>query len=157
MVIGADLALNHGALVGIDGTVLAQYSNGIGMLSGPADLYSIACLFSRNTPANSIVIVDWDRDSGNWRSPTVGCLMTMLASFYGALAMSVRRSTVHYIAPRQVRECLGLEQKAAKSLVHEAAAVLYQIPDFEQDKHGDVLDAWLLAQTWECSKLQFSL
>lgn len=157
MIVGADIALNHGALVTTDGQLLCYYEDGIGMMSGASDLYAIADKLARNTPAGSTVIIEWDRDMGHWRSPTVGVLMTMLAAFYGGIIQATRDCEVHYVTPALVRFCLGLEPTTSKKNMHAAICEQYKREPFMNDRHGDVMDAWILCQSWACAKEQFSL
>lgn len=152
--VGADLALNHGALVTSDGAVLCYYTDGKGMMSGTEDLYAIACLLSRNTPARSVVIIDFDRKMGHWGNPETAILMTMLIGFYGALAQSARHCEVHFVTPSLVRYCLGFPETMTKKDLH---AAIVDRPTFDDDKHGDKLDSWLLCQSWECASKEFQL
>ena len=137
--------------------MLMYYSDGVGMLSTVQDLYDRALQLAAATPRRSIVVIDWDRDQGSWGSANVGVLITMLVSFYGALLLSTRNSRPHYVSPGLVRHCLGLSERAKKKAVHDKARDLWFVPEFSDDAHGDKMDAWLLAQTFYCTKEQFSL
>ena len=158
MLIGADLALNHGSLVDVNGNILCYYEDGKGMMSGSDDLYAIAQLVSRNTPYRATVIIDFDRKMGNWGGVETAILMTMLISFYGALAQVARKCEVHFVTPALVRYCMGHPETMTKKDLHAAIKEQYNMPDgFPNDKHGDLMDAWLLCQAWACASKEFQL
>lgn len=141
-----------------DGAVLCYYEDGKGMVSGTEDLYNTACLLSRNTPLRATVIIDFDRKMGHWGNPETAVLMTMLIGFYGALAKSARRCEVHFVTPSLVRYCLGHPEQMTKKDLHAAVKSAYNMPDgFPNDRHGDIMDAWLLCQSWECASKEFQL
>jgi hypothetical protein len=156
LIVGADLALNHGAIVDINGNLVHEYHDGLGMMSSADMLYARAMQCSAVTPEGCTVVVDWDRNMATWGShPTTGVLITMLLSFYGALCRT-RDCDVHYVTPDLIRYCLGLAPQTIKSDVHEAVKKLAP-PLLKRDSHGDNIDAWLLAYTFVCTKDQFSL
>lgn len=153
MIIGADLALNHGSIVTSAGEVLYCYTNGDGMRSDAKSLALLANVLVSYTPAGSIVAIDWDRKAGQWgggRSPEVAGLITMLVSFYGAVIAERLACQVYYITPALVRRCLGLRADASKSLCH------YNVEDLiptslPNDVNGDNYDAWILTYVYECA------
>lgn len=157
MIVGADIAINHGCLVDETGAVLLYYTDGLGMLSSTAQLYDRAVQLADATPLGATVAIDWDREQGAWGSAGVGILITMLVSFYGALLITTRGARPHYVTPGLVRYCLGLTDRTKKKLVHDKARSLWSVPEFEDDAHGDKLDAWILAQSFYCTKEQFTL
>lgn len=148
MIIGADLALNHGCLVTARGVVLFNYTDGIGMRSRAGDLYDRAKQILSFTPKRATVVIDFDRDMGSWGGkPATALLMTMLVSMYGALAQSSGR-TIIYATPALLRYCVDAPIMSTKKEVH--ALVSTYAPKFAGDTHGDMLDAWLLAHAYQC-------
>lgn len=148
MIIGADIALNHGALVTDTGKVIFNYTDGLGMRSRADDLYQRAQQLLTFTPKRATIVIDFDREMGSWGGkPSVALLMTMLVSMYGALAQNTRR-TVVYATPSLLRYCVGAPLMSSKKEVHDL--VREHAPTFVGDKHGDMLDAWLLAWAYKC-------
>jgi hypothetical protein len=149
LIIGADLAIRHGALVDINGNLLHSYKNELGMMSSFTDLFDIAETSYHATPIGAIIAIDFDRTLGSWnRNPEQGILLTMLVAFYGALCHAT--CDVHYVTPSLVRSCLGLPRTAHKSEVHHAVKDL--VPKgLYKDSKGDNIDSWVLAWTYECS------
>lgn len=147
MIIGADISLRHGALVQSNGNVLFEYTDGCGMDCTIPELYARAQQLLRYTPSRAKVIIDFDRDSGNWGKPSVALLITVLVSMYGALAQNSGR-TVIYATPELIRHCAGLSPYTSKKEVHEH--VRSYAPVYASDKHGDLMDAWLLAHSYQC-------
>jgi hypothetical protein len=68
---------------------------------------------------------------------------------YATLALEMYAVESVFIAPWQVRKCLGLREDTGKSQVHEAADHLF--PDMPPNKWGDIKDAWLLTYVMECA------
>lgn len=155
-IIGADLALNHGSLVTLEGDILYSYTEGHGMRNDAKSLALLAEVLVAHTPAESEVVIDWDRKAGLWgggRSPEVAGLITMLVSFYGAVLSERLNCRVYYVTPALVRDCLGLRSDAAKGLVHYN--VMELVPErLPNDVNGDNYDAWILAFVLECTKLK---
>jgi hypothetical protein len=158
MYVGADIAINHGALVNFDGKTLCVYDDGKGMMSSTEDLWNTACLLSRNTPLKSTVLIDWDRKIGSWGGADTAVLITLQIGFYAALAQTSRKCDVHFVTPSTVRFCLGVDQQLSKKDLHTHAKTIYNMPDgFPNDRHGDLMDAWLLAMSWACAQEQYTL
>lgn len=154
LLLGADLAIKHGALVDINGRVLHLYRDQVGLISNVEELYQVARLCANATPSKSTVCIDWDRNQGSWgNNPTVGVLITLIVGFYGALCR-VKGCDVHYVTPSIIRVCLGLQDQCSKEDVHWN--VRNFCPVFADDPAGDLLDAWLLAYTYTCSKEMWS-
>lgn len=157
MVIGADVAINHAALVNQHGEVLHYFDDGNGMLSTTEQLYEKAVELANATPKSSVVVIDFDRDQGSWGPPKVGILITMQVAFYGALITATRDCQVHYVTPALVRYCLGLPNTTSKKDLHIAVHKMYPDTVYIKDPHGDKMDAWVLAVTYECAREEFSL
>lgn len=154
IVVGADLAIRHGAIVDINGTVLHVYKDQLGLLSNVEELFQTARVAANATPRKCIVCIDWDRNQGHWgNNPTVGVLITMICGMYGTLCR-MKGCDVNYVTPSIIRVCLGLEQMTNKEDVH--FNVRNFAPVFADDPEGDLLDAWLLAYTYVCSKEHWS-
>lgn len=148
--VGADLALNHGAVVDLDGTVYYEWLTDKGLSLSPEELWNRARIIAEACPVYCEVAFDWDRTSGGWgNDPRVGQLITMLVSFTSAILQS-RGCRVLYITPSKLRDCLGFLDSASKVDVH--AAFKSEAPVFENDKHKDKMEAWLLAKVSECSR-----
>jgi hypothetical protein len=144
MVVGADIALTHGALVTLDGRVLHRYYDQPGMSGSVDDWFATAFLAAGKVPLRSIVIVDWDRDIGRWgHNPTIGVLLTMSIAFFVGQCF-IRNCSVHLVTPAMVREALGLDRYCSKETVHGATELLVP-PRLFRDSDGDCHDAWLLA------------
>lgn len=159
MVIGADLAINHGALV-TDNKIVYTYQTGAGMQSSAETLRQRAIVLVDKLPRNCTLAIDWDRTSGSWgKNPLVGTLMTILNISFGVLAIEIKNANVHYITPKVIRECLNLPVRCKKEFVHSSVIV----PNFivthhitgskliKDNLYGDLVDAWLLADTFNCS------
>lgn len=158
VIIGADLALNHGSIVTSEGEVLYYYTTGDGMRSDAKSLALLADVLVSYTPPGSIVAIDWDRKAGLWgggRSPEVAGLITMLVSFYGAVIAERLGCQVYYITPALVRSCLGLRADASKGLVHYNIEELVPA-SLSNDVNGDNYDAWILTHVWHCAKEKHS-
>jgi hypothetical protein len=147
MIIGADISLRHGALVTRSGNILFEYTNGCGMDCGIPELYTRAQELLTYTPRRAKVVIDFDRDSGNWGKPSVAILIAILCSMYGALAQNSGRLVI-YATPELIRHCVGLDPYKSKKEVHEH--VRPYAPQYPVDKNGDKLDAWLLAYCYSC-------
>lgn len=154
MIVGADLAIKHGSLVDLDGNIIYVYKDRDGLISNVDELFEVARLCANATPRKAIVCIDWDRNISSWGdNPQVGTLITMICSFYGALCR-VKGCQVNYVTPNIIRVCLGLEGMCSKADVHWNVRNL--APKFDDDLEGDLLDAWLLAYTYACSKQYWS-
>lgn len=149
MIIGADLALKHGALVDIDGNVIFTYTDRPGLDTTLEDVFQTARIAATATPSRSIIIIDFDRTQGSWSAGSTGTLITLLTGYYTALVRT-KRCLVSYCSPNQVRLCLGCQPFCSKEDVHFAARDY--IPAGLDDPEGDKIDAWLLALTYQCSK-----
>lgn len=154
LIVGADLAIKHGSLVDIHGNILHIYKDQLGLISNVEELFQTARAAANATPRKSVVCIDWDRNQGHWgNNPTIGVLITMIVGFYGALVRT-KGCDVHYVTPSIIRVCLGLQDQCSKEDVH--FNVRNFCPHFEDDPEGDMLDAWLLAWTYKCSKEYWS-
>lgn len=159
MVIGADLALNHGALV-TSRKVLYIYQTGAGMQSSVETLRQRAIVLVNALPRNCVLAIDWDRTSGSWgKNPLVGTLMTILNISFGVLAIERKNAEVHYVTPNVIRNCLGLPARCKKEFVHSSVVVPKFILSFplsgskmiKDHLYGDLIDAWILADTFSCA------
>src|SRR6185369_7639260 len=99
--IGADLALKHGALVDLNGAILHQYKD------RPWDtmeqVFQTARAAANATPSRSLVILDFDRTMGSWGdNPAVGTMLAVISAFYAAL-IRTKKCQVAYCSPNLVR------------------------------------------------------
>lgn len=194
MIIGADLALNHGALVNSQGQIIYEYSTGKGNDSQVGDLYSIALearsaihraiVDSLNIPKvgysglphykqlqGYTVAIDWDRNVGSWgakfdgkgrrrgSTPITAILMTALINQFIAICVDRDNAEIHTVSPSMVRRCLTLGPRVSKDDVHKHCKnqgllpkSIYPLRRSNQEVKGDIIDAYLLAITLECSK-----
>lgn len=148
MIIGCDLALNHGALVTDQGLIIHEYSSGHGNDSQVGQLYSMA-LEARSAIHRAIVesiivptfgyrehrtytiAIDWDRNSGSWgtrfdgkgrrkgSTPITAILMTALINQFIAICVALDNAEVHVVSPSMIRRCLGLGPRVSKEIVHK--------------------------------------
>lgn len=182
MIIGADLALNHGALVNSQGQIIYEYSKGKGNDSQVGDLYSIA-LEARSAIHRAIatsfrsngytIAIDWDRNVGSWgakfdgkgrrrgSTPITAILMTALINQFIAICVDRDNAEIHTVSPSMVRRCLTLGPRVSKDDVHKHCKNRGLLPKSiyplrrsrsNQEVKGDIIDAYLLAITLECSK-----
>lgn len=175
MIIGADLALNHGALVNSQGQIIYEYSSGKGNDSQVGDLYSIALearsAIHRAIVGNYTIAIDWDRNVGSWgakfdgkgrrrgSTPITAILMTALINQFIAICVDRDNAEIHTVSPSMVRRCLTLGPRVSKDDVHKHCKnqgllpkSIYPLRRSNQEVKGDIIDAYLLAITLECSK-----
>lgn len=175
MIIGCDLALNHGALVTDQGLIIHEYSSGHGNDSQVGQLYSMA-LEARSAIHRAIpnkpytIAIDWDRNSGSWgtrfdgkgrrkgSTPITAILMTALINQFIAICVALDNAEVHVVSPSMIRRCLGLGSRVSKEIVHKHCKdngllpkSVYPLRRSNQDVKGDIIDAYLLASTLSCS------
>lgn len=154
LIVGADLAIKHGSIVDINGNILHVYQDQLGLISTVEDLYQTARKAANATPPKSIVCIDWDRNIGHWGdNPTIGVMITMIVGMYGTMCR-IKGCEVNFVTPTIIRVCLGLEEMTSKEDVHFNVRNI--CPLFVNDTDGDLLDAWLLAHTYVCSKGHWS-
>lgn len=181
MIIGADLALNHGALVNSQGQIIYEYSKGKGNDSQVGDLYSIALearsaihraiVANISTNVSYTIAIDWDRNVGSWgakfdgkgrrrgSTPITAILMTALINQFIAICVDRDNAEIHTVSPSMVRRCLTLGPRVSKDDVHKYCKnqgllpkSIYPLRRSNQEVKGDIIDAYLLAITLECSK-----
>lgn len=161
-IIGADLALTHGAIVDAQGEIIYTYHGLGGMNSTIESIYARSREAALTLPEKCIVVIDWDRTISSWgkkkRNGNIGTLLTLVVYGFSIVAREMRQAQVHFVAPSAVRECLGLPATASKDDVHKA---VYSIipqnlrkPKFHSDKdvREDCWDAFLLASTYFCAR-----
>ena len=161
-IVGADLALKHGAIVDQLGKIIFTYENAEGMTSSLDSIYRRCQSAALAVPMDSIVVVDWDRDICSWgqktRNAKVGTLLTLICWGFACLAMEKRKARIHFASPDAVRICLQLPRRASKEEVH--AVTKHLLPrtlrgakfKTTADLRGDCIDAWLLAFTYDCTR-----
>lgn len=163
-VIGADLALRHGALVDAAGNILYYYESPDGMNSSLESIYIRHYQAASMLPKDCIVVCDWDRTIASWggksnkkkgrTNSSVGTLLTLMNYGFGVCSRIMRNAEVQFVAPSAVREALGLPPQTSKEDVHKATRHLwpqeFRKPRFlpTADLRGDCVDAWLLAATY---------
>ena len=163
LVVGADLALRHGALVSAAGEIIYTYTSLDGMDSTLESIYIRIKNIIEALPIESVAVIDWDRTIGSWgkgrSNSNVGTLLTLVNWGVGLLARESRKAQVHFVAPAQVRKALGLPPGTSKRDVHKLTA--HMLPDTlmgtkfhkDADVRGDCKDAFLLARTFDITKL----
>jgi hypothetical protein len=160
-IIGADLALKHGAVVDKEGKIIFVYQSPDGMNSTFESLYQRAKSAALAVPENSIVAVDFDRTCTSWgKNPKVGTLLVILNWSFAVIVRELRNCQVQFVSPSSIRSCLGLSPQTSKRDVHKQTAHL--LPENlrgtkfhkDADVRGDIKDAWLLATTYNCTRLK---
>ncbi len=160
IIYGADIAINHGAIVDEYGTIIYTYETTLGMRSTLEDLYQQADITASMIPHNSIVVIDWDRNISSWDKgkASTGTLLTLVAWTVGLICRRERGIQVSFVSPEIVRKCLGLSTRASKAEVHKAIQNILPKTLLGTKYHknyevrGDCKDAWLLAKTYHMSK-----
>lgn len=157
---GADIAINHGAIVNELGQIIYTYETTLGMRSSLEDLYQQADITASMIPQNSIVVIDWDRNISSWDKGkgSTGTFLTLAAWTVGIICRRERQIQVSFVSPEIVRKCLGLGPKTSKKEVHRAVEKI--LPKYllgtkfhkNYEVRGDCKDAWLLAYTYNLSK-----
>lgn len=162
LIIGADLALNHGALVGSDGSILHVYKQGKGLISTVDELWEMALLLSSYVPLGANVAVDWDRNIGSFGSNSkTATLMTVLIIHFIDILRMQNHSRCTLVAPSQIRAMLKLPLTCKKEVVHnkvtfpeninawkcrkDKVSLPYRAAEPKEIK-GDVKDAYILAR-----------
>lgn len=161
-IIGADLALNHGAIVRADGFILHTYDTGKGLASSIEELYQSAMQISSYIPLGSNVAVDWDRNISAFGGVSkTGTLMTVLIVYFTAILRLQNHCQCTLVAPSQVRKMLKLPLTCKKEIVHAKVTFPPVIAGFKSKKKtvslplractpkelkGDVKDAYILAR-----------
>lgn len=158
-IIGADLALRHGAIVNAVGTIIHTYLSPDGMNSTFESLYQRGKTAALSVPEHSIVALDLDRTCTSWgKNPKVGTLLIILNWSFAVCVRELRSCQVQFVSPSSVRSCLGLSPQTSKRDVHKQTAHL--LPEnlrgtkFHKDPdiRGDIKDAYLLAMTYHCTR-----
>lgn len=157
LIVGADPAINHGAIVDVNGRIIYTYDNGKGMKSSMEDLYQLSMNAASSLPMGCILVMDWDRTVTSWgRDPRVGTLMTIIAVGLGYIARLTRKANVKFVSPSAIRHCLDLPAKASKATVHKAYKDILP-PSLRgkfhksADVRGDCIDAYILCNTYVCT------
>ena len=158
-IVGADLALRHGAIVDAQGNIIFVYLSPDGMNSSVESLYARSFEAAKSLPENCIVVCDWDRTISSWggkkrTNASVGTLLTLVTYGFAIMARLLKQSQVQFVSPSAIREALGLPPQTSKEDVHKFTKniwpVTLQNPKFHphKDIRGDCIDAWLLASTY---------
>lgn len=161
LIIGGDLALLHGACVDEEGRIIFIYQSKDGMKSTFESIYQRALNVALNLPERCVIVFDMDRNMASWgkgkKNSSVGSLLMLITYASGILARERKKADVSFIAPSAIRRCLGLKTTATKEEVH--AAVEEDLPGTLRGKfhsngdvRGDCIDAWILANTYTCTK-----
>lgn len=154
LIVSADLALNHGAVVDEYGKVLYWYGEGKGRLSSFVDLLRIAEAAVDCVPLYSSVAIDYDVRSSSWgKDPVIGTKMIVLGTQFAVLAMERKACEVHLVSPATVRKCLGISVKANKQACWEAVRSYYPptlTKETKGEAKGDALDAWIMCYAFRC-------
>lgn len=163
--VGADLA-THGAIVDSNGKVLYVYEDVINLGYELEDMDKITLHLASFVPLGSNVAVDWDKTTYAWgnftnkaaiiKNAQISSMLTLLAIMFGMHCRYLRKCTIRFITPAQVRQCLGLKRNCDKSEVHKATEHLMP-PTIagkcfpRADVRGDKKDAWILTHVWSCA------
>ena len=158
-IVGADLALRHGAIVDAQGVIIFVYVSPDGMNSSVESIYARSLKAAQALPENCIVVCDWDRTISSWggkkrSNASVGTLLTLMTYGFAIMARLLRQSQVQFVSPAAVREALGFSPQTSKEDIHKQTRNIWpaslQNPKFHphKDVRGDCVDAWLLAATY---------
>lgn len=131
ILLGADIASRHGAIVDSNGALLYGFHDGNGMDSTQEDMWQRARLAAGYVPMRSNVAVDWDVNIGSFGSstpgkkrpfnnPKVGVILTVQVMFFVAFCRLERKAHVQFITPAELRKRLNLPVKMSKEAVHAA-------------------------------------
>lgn len=170
-IVGADLALRHGAIVSAAGEIIHIFQSKDGMDSSLESIRVRAREAALSLPKYCTVVVDWDRDIASWdrkntkgriiqKNAKVGTLLTLMNWGFGLLARELRSAHVHFVAPSQIRASLGLRPQAPKSEVHKVTMHLRPQTlrgtkfHTDSDVRGDCIDGWLLAWLYPSTRLR---
>lgn len=161
-IIGADLALNHGAMVSADGYIVKVYGKGKGLSSTVEELFEQALELSSYIPYNSNVAIDWDRNIASFGGISkTGVLMTVLVIHFIDILRLQNKCQCTLVAPSQIRKMLKLPLTCKKEIVHAKVNFPNHINDFKYRKEkvnlpiraaepkevkGDLKDAYILAR-----------
>jgi len=157
---GADLSLNHGAVVHIhmqDDSVTSvtsiyrwdsKDSHKLSLKSTPSEIYRTVreIFLAVLPPANSLVAVDFASQSVYWRTKKI--FVVQMGLFMGMLYSEFKNhtSTISFVIPKDLREYFNQPATMAKQEFQEYALMLFPPPPvFLTWATEDDIDAYILA------------
>lgn len=152
-IVGADLAINHGAICDNKGNVLYSYKAGNGMRSTFKDLYLTGINAGKSIRKGDIISVDWDNRMGSWgNNPKTGILMTVVITSFITYCVQKFQSKIKLISPSEVRTCLGLPVTTSKKDIHTVWSndIPKSLLSLKNPVKEDAIDAWILTVASSC-------